>query len=56
MRKIYVLILAAVLFSFRAFDASTFALSGGSFTQNWANTGLIPSMITGLVFQAYRVF
>ncbi len=41
MRKIYVLILAALFFSFKPFDSSTFTLSGGPFTQNWANTGLI---------------
>jgi hypothetical protein len=41
MKKIFILAVATILFAFKTFDSNYFALSGGSFSQNWSNTGLI---------------
>jgi len=41
MKKIYLLIIAVICFSFKIYDSNYYALSGGSFTQDWTTTTLI---------------
>ncbi len=41
MRKVCLLAIAIITFSFRIYDANYYALSGAAFTQNWTNTTLI---------------
>lgn len=41
MRKLCLLAIAIITFSFRIYDTNYYALSGGAFTQNWTNTTLI---------------
>ena len=41
MRKLCLLAIAIITFSFRIYDTNYYALSGGAFTQNWTNATLI---------------
>ena len=41
MKKIFFLAFVSMLFAFRTFDATYHFLAGGTFSQDWSNTGLI---------------